>query len=186
MKRGVRVALGLGLVVASMVAMGALTRFGYTAEPPDEAELRLTWRARAPLVEECRRLTEAERDALPVHMRRDEICEGRVASYRLDVVVDGEVRHRSTVKGAGARGDRPLYVHDSMRLAPGSHEVHVIFERADVAVGSTTPGPAARAGAVPDRLMLEQRIELAAGEVALVTYDATERRLVLRQRPDDR
>lgn len=186
MKRSVRLALGLGLAVASMAALGALTRFAYTAEPRDEAELRLTWRARAPLVEECRQLTESERDALPVHMRRDEICEGRVASYRLDVVVDGEVRHRSTVRGAGARGDRPLYVNDSMRLRPGSHEVVVIFERADVAVGTTTAGPDARAGAVPDRLMLERRIELAAGDVALVTYDATERRLVLRQRPDER
>jgi hypothetical protein len=181
-RRGVRIGLGLGLAVASALAMGALTRFAYTAEPGDQAELRLTWRARTAPVEECRRLTEAEREALPIHMRREVVCEGRVSSYRLDVVVDGETRHSSTVKGSGARGDRPLYVFDAIRLDPGLHDVHVVFERVGSADPDAAPSePEARSSSVPDRLELRERIELEPREVALVTYDATDRRLVLRQ-----
>jgi hypothetical protein len=181
-RRGVRIGLGAGLAVASVLTMGALTRFAYTAGPDDQAELRLTWRARTAPVEECRRLTEAEQEALPIHMRREVICEGRVSSYRLVVMVDGEPWLSSTVKGSGARGDRPLYVFDAIRLAPGRHEVHVLFERVGEAAASGEEGERqARGTGVPDRLELRERLELGAGEVALVTYDATERRLVLRQ-----
>jgi hypothetical protein len=194
--RGARLAAGAALAVATALALGLGTRFVYTAEPVGQAEIRLTWRARAAPAEQCRRLSEAEREALPVHMRREMVCEGRVASYRLDVVVDGEVRHSSTVKGAGARGDRPLYVYDAIRLAPGLHDLHVVFERvgaersdrdgdADVedldgGDGLGLPGPGGTGGGgVPDRLELRERLELGSGEVALVTYDATGKRLVL-------
>jgi hypothetical protein len=179
MSPGARLGLGAVLILTSVLGMGLATRFHYTADPGDAGELRLTWRARAPLVEECRRLSPEERDALPVHMRRDEICEGRVASYRLRVWVDGEVRHSSIVHGAGARGDRPLYVFDRLRLDPGEHDVHVVFRR----VGSAPGEPADRHGPVPDLLELQERLVLSAGEVALVTYDAVERRLVLKPAP---
>lgn len=193
MSPAVRAVLGVALVVASALAMGAASRFSYRADPGDEAELRLTWRTRAPLVEECRRLTQEEQDALPVHMRREEICEGRVASYRLEVRVDGAVLHRSTVRGAGARGDRPLYVFEALRLDPGHHDVHVVFERVGAGAADTAgdgPAPASeagdpgrRAGSVPDRLELREGLELAGRQVALITYDAVERRLVLRTGP---
>jgi hypothetical protein len=176
--------LAVGLAAAGALALGALTRAPYTMEDSADAELRLTWRARASQVEECRRLTEAEQEALPVHMRREVICEGRVASYRLEVRVDGQVRHGSTIRGAGARGDRPLYVFDAMRLPPGRHEVEVVFERIGTAADTSATQP--RSGSVPDRLELREDVELAAGDVALVTYDATERRLVLRQNPSER
>jgi hypothetical protein len=177
--------LAVGLAVAAALALGMLTRAPYTAEDSGAAELRLTWRARAPQIEECRRLTEAEQEALPAHMRREVICEGRIASYRLAVRVDGEVRHGSTIRGAGARGDRPLYVFDAIRLPPGRHEVEVVFERIGRTDADTSAAPP-RSGSVPDRLVLREQVELAAGDVALVTYDATERRLVLRQRADER
>jgi hypothetical protein len=176
--------VAVGLAAVGALALGALTRAPYTVEDSADAELRLTWRARASQVEECRRLTEAEQEALPVHMRREVICEGRVASYRLEVRVDGEIRHGSTIRGAGARGDRPLYVFDAIRLPPGRHEVDVVFERIGTVADTAVTPP--RSGSVPDRLELRESLELAAGEVALVTYDATERRLVLRQNPSDR
>jgi hypothetical protein len=177
--------VAVALVAVGALALGVLTRVPYAMEDSADAELRLTWRARASQVEECRRLTAAEQEALPVHMRREVICEGRVASYRLEVRVDGEIRHGSTIRGAGARGDRPLYVFDAIRLPPGHHEVDVVFERIGDPAADTAATPP-RSGSVPDRLELREHLELAAGEVALVTYDATERRLVLRQNPSER
>jgi hypothetical protein len=175
--------VGAGLAAAAVLSMGVLTRFPYTAEGDDQAELRLTWRARTAPVEECRRLTRAEQDALPVHMRREEVCEGRVTSYRLDVVVDGTPRHSSVVKGFGARGDRPLYVFDAIRLEPGQHDVHVVFERVGAGADGNAEAADARVAGVPDRLELRASVEMGPGDVALVTYDATGRRLELRRRP---
>jgi hypothetical protein len=183
MRPGVRAVLGTGVAVGTLVFLGALTRFGYVAEPANEAELRLAWRARAPLVEECRRLTDAEREALPVHMRRDVVCEGRVASYRLRVEVDGEVRREAVVKGAGARGDRPLYVFEALRLPPGERGVRVVFERVGDAGGDASGDGN---GAIPDRLELETEVAFGAGNVVLVTYDPNARGLVLRGMPERR
>ncbi|NIP83637.1 MAG: hypothetical protein GWM90_32180 [Gemmatimonadetes bacterium] len=198
MSRALRMVVGGALALGVVLGIGSLTRLEYTATPADRAELRLAWRARVPRVEECRRLTRAEREALPVHMRREVVCEGRVSSYRLEIVVDGTVRHRSVVEGAGARGDRPLYVFEALALEPGRHAVRVAFERIGADAGPTAsasgdrppaevsepvPGRSPRGGTVPDRLVLEERLELGSREVVLVTYDADARALVA-GRPD--
>ena len=139
--RVTRVVIGGAVALAAALSLAALSQVPWTATA-HEAELRLAWRARVPRVEECRRLTPEEQAELPVHMRRDEICEGRVASYRLEVRVDGEVRRRATVSGAGARGDRPLYVFETLPLSPGRHRVRVLFTRIDEG-GATGSGTAA-------------------------------------------
>lgn len=176
MSAAIRVAIGSALAVAALLMIGGLSQWTYTAGPSDRAELRLAWRALVPRVQECRRLTPEEQADLPVHMRREEICEGRVASYRLEVTVDGRTLRRSTIQGAGARGDRPLYVFESIPLRPGLHSVEITFERLR-AVGTdsvaTTVRPAG--STVPDRLALAETLELGPREVALVTY-APERR----------
>lgn len=177
MRGAARALVAAVLTVAGLGVMAGMSQVTWPMEPRAEAELRLTWRARASQEQECRRLTDDEQAALPAHMRRDEICEGRVASYRLEVRVDGELRHESTVRGAGARGDRPLYVLETIRLDPGLHHVEVTFERADRPAAASADEP--RTGAVPDRLELSRTVSLGAGDVALVTYDATARRLVV-------
>ena len=127
----VRPVLGGVVAVLAALALAALSQVPYTATG-GEAELRLAWRARVPRVEECRRLTPEEQAALPAHMRREEVCEGRVASYLLRVAVDGRTVRLDTVAGAGARGDRPLYVSEAIRLRPGAHDVAIAFTRLGV------------------------------------------------------
>jgi hypothetical protein len=179
-RRWVRLVAGTLGVLAVAAALGGLTRLPYRASAGEAAALRLTWRARVPRVEECRRLTPEEQAALPAHMRREEVCEGRVASYLLRVAVDGEVRREVRVEGAGARGDRPLYVFETVPVRAGRHRVEVTFERIGAAAA-----PAGDAGRdhVPDRLALDAEVRVAAREILLVRYDAGGRRLVL-QRAD--
>lgn len=200
MSRAARIGLATLLVAVGVVALGVLTRVQYAAAP-DRAELRLAWRALVPRVEECRRPTAEEQDELPIHMRQDEICEGRLVSYRLTLAVDGVVRHRSTVEAAGARGDRPLYVFEALPLEPGPHDIRVVFERTDGAAGdaadradtgsepepvaggggdASSPGTGAGSGStVPDRLVLDRRVRVERHDVVLVGYDADARELVL-------
>jgi hypothetical protein len=177
-----RVVVGAMLALGFMAAVGAFTRFAYSPDRDADAELRLAWRARVPLIEECRRLSDAEQAELPVHMRREVVCEGRVASYALTVTVDGETRHRATASGAGARGDRPIYVFETIDLEPGIREVVVSFVR--IGAGDQDGGGEQRAATgvetIPERLVLRRALEVAAGDVVLVTYDPSAGELVIR------
>ncbi len=177
----VRGVVGAAFALAVLAAVGAGTRFEYARESAVDPSLRLAWRARVPLVEECLRLTEEEKEALPIHMRRDVVCEGRVASYALVVRVNGELRLRSTVAGAGARGDRPLYVFESIALPVGRHEVVVEFSRMGEAPDSAAQNAGNWAETVPERLLLRRTVDVSPGQVVLVSYDPARRELVLRE-----
>lgn len=181
MRRLPRLLLAATVAVAGLLVLAALSQAGYTASPDDAGEVRLTWRARVPRVEECRRLTQEEQAALPAHMRREEVCEGRVASYRLEVHVDGRSVRSATVSGAGARGDRPLYVFERLPLDPGAHDLTVSFVRVGPGDGGAGAGAAGGDAEVPDRLLLRETFELGPREVALVVYEPSRRRLELRR-----
>lgn len=175
-----RRALGGLVVVLVMLAIGGLTRYRYRAEP-ERAELRLTWRTRVPRVVECRTPTAEELAELPVHMRQEEICQGRAVPYRLEVRVDGRVVRRASEQGAGARGDRPLQVFEELPLAPGRRRIRVVFERADTVGPSGEAEPAdSVATSLPDRLVLDRTLDVGVRDVVLITYDRDGRRLILR------
>jgi hypothetical protein len=106
-----RAVLGLMLATLVLTGVGAGTRVPYRFSESDEAVLRLSWRLRGVRVEECRRLTAGELERLPAHMRREEVCEGRIAPYRLTLEIDGHQVEDGLVHASGARADRPLYVY---------------------------------------------------------------------------
>jgi hypothetical protein len=157
------------VALAVLLAIGGLSRGHYTATDADRAELRLAWAARAPRVEECRHLSAEEIEALPVHMRREEVCEGRLASYRLEVSVDGHRVRRVRVEGSGARGDRPLHVYESIPVRPGQHTVRVVFARIGAHHADEEDDERGE-GRVPDRLTLTDTLDLPPRGVALVTW----------------
>jgi hypothetical protein len=167
--------LGAVAALGITAALGALSQVPYEPSGAGRAVVRFAWRARSVRVEECRAVTPQEQENLPAHMRRAEVCEGTVLPYRVQARVDGELRLNQLVEPAGARGDRPLFVFEELQVTPGPHRLEVTFEReGDAASGDT------EAGATPAQLALTQEIELAVNEVALITYDATRRELVLR------
>jgi hypothetical protein len=120
------------LILVSVLAtagLGWLARAPYTSPGADGALLRLSWRLRGEKSETCRPRTQAELDALPVHMRTPEVCESTLLAYRLVVQVDGATRDSVVVLPGGARGDRPVFVLREVPLAPGEHRVSVRFVR---------------------------------------------------------
>lgn len=146
---------------ATVLAIGWLARAPYQPPGADTAVLRLSWRLRGERNETCRPRTQEELDALPVHMRTPEICEGMLVAYRLTVQVDDHAPDTSRVVPAGARADRPIYVFDERRLAPGPHRVRISFARED-SVANGAPA-----------FSLDTVLNTSAGRVELITMDGT-------------
>lgn len=149
--------LGVLLAVATAAAGVALSNLPMRVAPPDESLLRLSWRAIAERSERCRVPTEAELAAVPKHMRQAEICEGRLASFRLVAAIDGVTLIDRELRPAGAREDRPAYVLEVLPIPPGGHRLDVSFS-----VISDSPPPA---------LELAASIDPEPRDVVLVTLD---------------
>ena len=101
--------------------------------------------------------TEAELANLPLHMRRTEICDGELAPFRLVVELDGAAVVDRIVRPAGARADRPVYVLDELKVAPGPHRVAVVFS----VEGESETAP----------LRVAASVDVGARDVVLVTRD---------------
>lgn len=168
--------VALAVSVAALLVLGALSRASYDVEEAQQAVVRLSWRARGVSVQQCRTLTPQELETLPVHMRRERVCESRFVPYRLRVALDEGLLESSVVNAAGAREDRPLYVYREFGVAPGRHRLSVEFIRDQTSV----PDRAAASTSTPSRLTLDAEISLGAAQVALVTYDPQRLELVLR------
>ena len=153
---------------AFLVLIGWGSRIALPAASDQYGMLRLSWRVRPERIETCRDRTQAELDALPVHMRTPRICEARSTPYRLIVRIDDGRPDTTLMVGAGARQDRPIYVLRDSLLAAGRHRIHVSFERADT---HHKKG-----------LRFKDKVTFVAGQIVLLTLSEDGKSLVNRTR----
>ena len=202
MSRPASILLGLLLAVMAMAGIVALSRAPYTTGQGEGALLRLSWSGRPQRIERCRELSDAELAERPAHMRRRLECEGRPARYTVRVALDGRTASLDTVTGGGLRGDRAIHMLREFRVEPGRRAIAVEIERVeaieedveeagdeeeeeeesgpgDLALREREERRRERQEALPARLELTRSVTLDTGSVALVTYDASGRRLVL-------
>lgn len=161
---------GLALAAATVLGIAGLSRVPTAQAYSDQAIIRLSWRALGVRLEECRRLTEEELEALAPHMRTPESCTGRNADYELRVTLAGAAVVTDTMRPSGLRTDRPVYVLRDLQVAPGAHDVTVSFS-------ALVPPD----GSPPLPLRYEGELTLAAAEIALITLDAAGTALVRRE-----
>jgi hypothetical protein len=200
-------------VLAGVVTVGAafglrvITAAELRVPAAASSLVRLSWSARPERVERCRRLTDDELAARPVHMRLRLECEGMFARYRLVVAANGRTEAEDTVRGGGLRHDRPMHVFREFVVTPGTLRLTVELARLDSVESAPSErdtlgvAPAGRpvdtllgtrevremterrqraGGAIPARLQLDTTVVLARGGVVLVTWDEAARRLVAR------
>jgi hypothetical protein len=184
-----RAAAAALLSMAGLAAMAAMSFWPWQVERRSDAMVRVSWRARGEIVQSCHTATPEELSKVPAHMRQATLCdEGTVAPYRVRVTLGGNTLMDSTAPGSGGRGDRPMYFLRDFRLAPGAYRLTVELARADrpdesdsAAILATGSGRARvlRQRAIPRALVLDTLLTIGPRQVALVSYDAEKRRLVL-------
>jgi len=166
-----------------LVLVRFLSFLTYTFERDTDGIVRLAWRARGETVRDCRRLTPEELAKLPVHMRQEQVCEGRVLPYRLRVELDSVRAVDRLIHGAGAREDRPLYVLQDLPVRPGVHRLAVSFALEPTSIAALDryreEGDSPRL-ATPAQLALDTTLTVATRRILLVTYDEERERLVVR------
>jgi hypothetical protein len=153
---------------AITLLLAALARAPYTPAGAGEALLRFSWRMSVTARENCRPRTQAELDALPVHMRTPEVCTRDLARYSLITRVDDSPADTLELVRGGVKGDRPLFVLEERTLPAGRHRVQVYLHR-------TT-------GTSDSEILasLDTALVLQAGRVQLVMLDTEGRRLTVR------
>ena len=171
---GVWRAVGILLAIAATVG---LTRASSVPFSPhgEQAVLRLAWTARPERIEDCRQKSDEELSKLPPHMRQPMSCVGTSATYSLEVRWNDRVIAQQMMRGGGLRHDRPLYLFRNIELPPGDAAIRVAFQR----VESVTGNARRHDEAIPSSVVLERRLALQSRKVALVTYDAERRDLVI-------
>jgi hypothetical protein len=160
----------LGVLLASALLtlpIAALSRApAYSVPGADDALLRLSWRMSASAREQCRPRTQQELDALPVHMRTPDICTSDRADYLLITRIGSGAPDTLPLLRGGAKGDRPLFVLQEMRMAPGEARVFVEVQR-------SAPGSDVEVIA-----RLDTTLTFVAGGVRLVTMNGGGRLIV--------
>lgn len=147
-------ALATGLLA---LVVAGLSRVPLGSSVADEAALRFSWRLRGEEAAACRLPTAEELADLPVHMRNPDACVGVLPPFELRVDLDDVTRVSRQVSPSGARGDRPLFVYEDLRVPPGRYRLSVRF-------GAEGAGAEATLA-----LALDTTVVLEAGRVLLVS-----------------
>ncbi|HEU5209516.1 MAG TPA: hypothetical protein VFU06_08905 [Longimicrobiales bacterium] len=124
-----RLAVGTLVTAVMLLSIGWLARAPYTPEASERALLRLSWRFRPEAEEECRPRTQAELDALPVHMRTPDVCVSVPVVYRVIRQIDDARADTIRVLRGGLKQDRPVYVLLDTALPPATYRVRVALTR---------------------------------------------------------
>lgn len=140
---------GAAVIIATVAVIVAGSHGRIRAFPSSDAMVRVSWSARPERIERCVRVSAEELEQTPVHMRREIVCEGTTARYRLEVDRDGQLVDSVTVQGGGLQHDREVYVSREISVPAAESRLTVRFVRVDSSVTSGGVAPADSPAAPP-------------------------------------
>lgn len=205
--RTVRIGTGAAAAALAVALIASGSAVSLPLRSGDASRIRLSWSARPERIETCRALSEAEIAAQPEHMRREVECEGKFATYALEVTIDGRVVEQAVITGGGLRSDRPIHYLRDFDVPGGEHAFHLSLERRETSESAGRERIAGRhddddddddhddrreleAGrsererrerrrreetALPPSLALDTTLVIQPGQVAIVTFDPSDR-----------
>lgn len=116
---------GVALSLASSAVTGAASTLSYSSRDATGPELVVSFKHAGERDMHCHRLSEAEKARLPLHMRRDEVCERGRGDIRLRVLVDGQLVHARSYPPRGLFGDGSSVALVRLPITEGQHHVNV-------------------------------------------------------------
>lgn len=119
------VAAAIVLAMLSAGVMGVVSDFSYATPVAEGSELVVSFKHPGAISENCRDLSAAEIEAVPIHMRHKQDCERLRASVRLLVEVDGKESLRQTFAPTGLWGDGSSVAVERIPLPVGAHTVTI-------------------------------------------------------------
>lgn len=122
-----------------LLALASAAPFRVNALP--HARLRVAFSARPERIESCRTLGADELANVPQHMRQAVVCEGKTASYRLEVRRDDSLVASALLHGGGLRHDRRLYVLRELDVPGGPSTIDVRLVRTDTVAANVSSEP---------------------------------------------
>lgn len=123
--QGFKRALGPALAAMAFAGIFALGSDIPYAAPPSETQLVVSFKHPGKVGEHCRKVDEAEKAKLPLHMQRDEICERGRSKVRLKVLLDGELAYEQAYEPRGLHGDGNSVAVERLPISPGEHKIEV-------------------------------------------------------------
>lgn len=103
---------------------------GYLSSAPDYrhmdpgmALVRLSFSHAGAPIRPCRRLTQAELEALPPNMRKPTDCPRQRVPLVVEIEVDGERVYRDTLLPSGLHGDGSSTAYARFPVTPGAHRL---------------------------------------------------------------
>ena len=131
---------------------------------PDHGELRVVGRLPSHVDLGCRPLTQSEKQSLPVHMQRKEVCKKAPIQYRLAVRLAGADVYTRKLSSGSRRTDQQLLINERIPLAVGHSALEVDIRPLSVQ-------ESAREGEPPP-LMYRKEVDVTAQNVILVNVNS--------------
>jgi coenzyme F420-reducing hydrogenase delta subunit len=153
-RRLVTLALTAGVGLALTAALSRVPATWGRSDPL----LRLSWRIVAPVETTCRRLTDAELQGLPAHMRNPQKCEAVTFPVKWSIRMDGAEIAAAEEKTQGVGGQTVIFIDRDLVIPAGRHHFEATLE----ALGGSTAGK-------PDTHVFDA--ELAPSQAVLLTYN---------------
>ena len=159
MKQILRTLAQLALYVPLMAIIGYFsTEPRFSAVGPDEALLRLSFIHAAQRKEPCRERSAEELAKLAPNMRAAQVCPRERADLLVELELDGAVVLRREVRPSGLQRDGNAAVYQRMPLPAGRHRIVARLRDRDEG---------------DFNYVKEQTVELDAGRVLLIDFNAT-------------
>lgn len=141
----------------------------YIAHPPEKAQLKLSFTHAGNHVEECRKLTREELQALPPNMRKPMDCSRERWPVIAVLSLDGKEIYTGIAAPTGLSKDGQSSFYQEFPVSAGKHTIKIGLwdTRGDVGDGDFD-------------FELEQEVELAAKEVLVIGFDNETEKVTLK------
>ena len=159
----------LAICVAASLFTLVLARFSSwpntTLRGSDQAVISLTFSQAGQLLQECRKLTQAELDKLPANMRKTEECQRERQPIEVVFKLDNNIIYEEKIAPTGIWSDGAVTIYKRMKVPKGHHRLFIGMRNSNIEQGFD--------------YQFESELELKSGQHLTVEFDELSERFII-------